>query len=247
VKETSESAVGDGRTQLASALTASLIARYYYPVGHVDLFITERCNLRCPYCFVENKKAKDISLETAFNAIDFILKHSAEGASIGILLFGGEPFIRFDLMKSITLYAVATAQREGRSFYFTVTTNGTLLDRQKLAFCRDYGIKFLLSLDGEPESHNLNRKFANGRGSFEVIAGKIPLMKCYQPWLSAWVTPTAEAIAGVVKDSDLCADYIIPSAFNRTVAKHVATSVAKAAHKTGVARRMPKGTSIYHV
>jgi uncharacterized protein len=175
-------------TGLASTVARSLIARYYYPIGHVDLFITERCNLRCPYCFVEGKKARDISLETTFKAIDFILKHSAEGASIGILFFGGEPFIRFDLMRSITLSAVATAQREGRSFYFTVTTNGTLLDAEKLAFCRDYGIKFLLSLDGGAESHNLNRKFANGRGSFETIAARIPLMKRYQPWLGARVS-----------------------------------------------------------
>lgn len=57
----------------------------------------------------------------------------------------------------------------------------------------------------------------------------------------------AEAIASIVKDAELSPDYIIPSAFNRTVAKHVASAVAKAAHKTGVARRMPKGTSIYQV
>jgi len=200
VKETSESAVGDGRSQPASALTASLIARYYYPVGHVDLFITERCNLRCPYCFVEGKKARDIKLETAFKAIDFILKHSAEGASIGILFFGGEPFIRFDLMRSITLYGVATAQRAGRSFYFTVTTNGTLLNEEKLAFCRDYGIKFLLSVDGGPESHNRNRKFADGRGSFDTIAARIPLMKRYQPWLGARVTPTPETVGRLCED-----------------------------------------------
>ena len=57
----------------------------------------------------------------------------------------------------------------------------------------------------------------------------------------------AEAIAGVVKKQELSPEYIIPSAFNRTVGKKVASAVAKAAHKTGVARRMPKGTSIYHV
>ncbi len=57
----------------------------------------------------------------------------------------------------------------------------------------------------------------------------------------------AEAIAGIVSKDELSAEYIVPSVFNRKVGKHVATAVARAAHKTGVARRLPKGTSIYHV
>ena len=57
----------------------------------------------------------------------------------------------------------------------------------------------------------------------------------------------AQAIAETISDEDLSPDYIVPSVFNRTVAKRVATAVARAAHKTRVSRRMPKGTSIYHV
>ncbi len=57
----------------------------------------------------------------------------------------------------------------------------------------------------------------------------------------------AYAIANIVGKDELSADYIIPSVFNRKVFKHVATAVARSAHKSGLARRMPKGTSIYHV
>ncbi len=56
----------------------------------------------------------------------------------------------------------------------------------------------------------------------------------------------AEAIASLVDDHELAADYIVPSVFNRRVAKQVATEVARAARASGVARRLPKGTSIYH-
>jgi len=57
----------------------------------------------------------------------------------------------------------------------------------------------------------------------------------------------AHAIADVVKKDELAPEYIIPSAFNRTVCKVVAVAVARAAHKTRVAHRMPKGTGIYHL
>jgi malate dehydrogenase (oxaloacetate-decarboxylating) len=47
----------------------------------------------------------------------------------------------------------------------------------------------------------------------------------------------AQAIAGVVGDDELHAEYIIPSVFNREVVKAVALAVARAAEATGVARR----------
>ena len=46
----------------------------------------------------------------------------------------------------------------------------------------------------------------------------------------------AHAIASVVTDDELHADYIIPSAFQRDVAPAVAKAVAEAAVRTGVAR-----------
>jgi malate dehydrogenase (oxaloacetate-decarboxylating) len=47
----------------------------------------------------------------------------------------------------------------------------------------------------------------------------------------------AHAIARVIPDDELHADYIIPSVFNRRVADSVAQAVADAAVATGVARR----------
>ncbi|HSR52169.1 MAG TPA: NAD-dependent malic enzyme [Acidobacteriota bacterium] len=54
----------------------------------------------------------------------------------------------------------------------------------------------------------------------------------------------AMAIAQVITEEELSRDYIIPSAFNRKVYKQVAAAVAKAAHRSGVAHRMPKGIHI---
>jgi len=45
----------------------------------------------------------------------------------------------------------------------------------------------------------------------------------------------AKAIADIVSDTELCADYIIPSPLNRHVAPAVAAAVADAARKSGVA------------
>ena len=47
----------------------------------------------------------------------------------------------------------------------------------------------------------------------------------------------AHAIAGTIADTELSADYVVPSVFNRAVAPAVAAAVAQAAEETGVARR----------
>lgn len=46
------------------------------------------------------------------------------------------------------------------------------------------------------------------------------------------------AIAELVNEENLHADYVIPDPFDRRVAAHVAAAVAKAAIETGVARKM---------
>jgi malate dehydrogenase (oxaloacetate-decarboxylating) len=52
----------------------------------------------------------------------------------------------------------------------------------------------------------------------------------------------AHAIADMVRDDELTPDYVIPSVFNRRVAKQVARAVVAAARESGVARRVRKST-----
>ena len=65
------------------------------------------------------------------------------------------------------------------------------------------------------------------RGAFDVRASEIN---------EEMKMAAAEAIAGLISDEELSADYIIPKAFDARVGKAVAEAVAEAARKTGVAR-----------
>jgi malate dehydrogenase (oxaloacetate-decarboxylating) len=53
----------------------------------------------------------------------------------------------------------------------------------------------------------------------------------------------AEAIASVVSSRELREDYVIPSAFNRAVARNVARAVAEAAYRTGAGVRQRKSAA----
>lgn len=65
------------------------------------------------------------------------------------------------------------------------------------------------------------------RGTFDVRASEIN---------EEMKLAAAEALANLISDEELSADYIIPKAFDPRVGKAVAAAVAEAARKTGVAR-----------
>ena len=65
------------------------------------------------------------------------------------------------------------------------------------------------------------------RGTFDVRASDIN---------EEMKMAAAEALAGLISDEELTADYIIPKAFDPRVGPTVAAAVAEAARKTGVAR-----------
>ena len=65
------------------------------------------------------------------------------------------------------------------------------------------------------------------RGTFDVRASDIN---------EEMKMAAAEALAGLISDEELSADYIIPKAFDPRVGPTVAAAVAEAARKTGVAR-----------
>jgi len=177
---------------VAKAFGQLLCERAFQEIRIIDVLITENCNCRCDYCFIEGKRPKRMTEEIVRATVDFLLGKSRSLRRVELLLFGGEPLTAFDLMQVAVEYGDYEAAMTGKRVSYSMTTNGTLFNEEKLKFCRDHGIRFLLSIDGDEETHNAHRKFANGRGTYSAVAKKIPLMKQYQPWLGARVTPTPE-------------------------------------------------------
>ena len=75
----------------------------------VCLNIIHGCNLRCKYCFADegeyNGHKGVMSLETAKQAIDYVVKRSGPRRNIEIDLFGGEPTMIMGTIKEIIAYA----------------------------------------------------------------------------------------------------------------------------------------------
>ena len=140
------------------------------------LNLTQKCNLKCKYCFV-TQQPKEMDYKTAKDAVDFYAKNALDNLDIpDITFFGGEPLLKFEyIIKPLVEYI---RKRYG-DFEISVTTNGTLLDEEKLKFLRDNNVGLLLSIDGDKETQNHNRPFHSGKGSFDEI--DVDLILKYYP------------------------------------------------------------------
>ena len=109
-------------------------------------------------------------------AIDFLCEHSCDSKIVYIGFYGGEPLLAFPLLQKCVQYAKQRLQ--GHTIRFTMTSNGTLLTEEIVAFCNDNEVGILLSIDGSKEAHDKNRIFAHDNsGTFDTIMSKVRMVK----------------------------------------------------------------------
>jgi len=98
----------------------------------------------------------------------------------GLLFYGGEPLLERQLIYDVVDYTKGIRKKTGHTFYYKMTTNGTLLDEEFLKFTKDVNLTIGFSCDGPAQ--NTCRKFHDGSGSLAVLEEKIPLLLKYQPY-----------------------------------------------------------------
>ena len=140
------------------------------------LHVAHTCNLNCSYCFASQGKYKGdralMSFETGKRAFDFLIENSGTRRNLEVDFFGGEPLMNWDVVVKLVEYARSVEKEHNKNFRFTLTTNGVLLDDEKIDFLNKHMSNVVLSLDGRQEIHDHFRKDYSGNGSYEVIVPK---------------------------------------------------------------------------
>lgn len=146
------------------------------PIKAICLNVSHDCNLRCKYCFASkgdfNCKREIMSLDTAKKAIDFLVSHSGNIKNLEMDFFGGEPLMNFDVVKETVKYARSLEKKYSKNFRFTLTTNGLLLDDDKIDFINKEIYDVVLSLDGRKETNDKFRVTKTGTGSYDLVLPK---------------------------------------------------------------------------
>ncbi|MFB0921151.1 MAG: thioether cross-link-forming SCIFF peptide maturase [Oscillospiraceae bacterium] len=140
------------------------------------LHVAHTCNLSCEYCFASQGKYHGeralMSFEVGKQALDFLIANSGKQKNLEVDFFGGEPLMNWDVCKRLVSYARSREEETGKSFRFTLTTNGILVDDEVIDFANREMNNVVMSLDGRREIHDRLRKTQNGKGSYDLIVPK---------------------------------------------------------------------------
>ncbi len=148
---------------------------------------TYQCNLRCPYCFQDHMRT-DPAYSHLLRVMDktmvdrLLLGMRSIEAAHGITedveymrsihFFGGEPLLAAS--KPIVEYWIRHLKEMG-PVDLSATTNATEIGSYRDLLGKD-GIKMLqITLDGPKAEHDRRRIYADGSGSFELIADNIKM------------------------------------------------------------------------
>ena len=152
----------------------------------VDVAITNRCNLKCKYCFHFGSDG-DVKEELPTQEWLTFFDELKRNAVLNMTIQGGEPFCRDDLKELIC----GIAQRNIR---FGILTNGSLItgDMARLLASTRRCDQVQVSIDGaSSEVHDYNR----GKGSFTAALNGIRILKKYGIHLAVRVTITKHNLA----------------------------------------------------
>ncbi len=177
------------RPEISSCIKSAGDVKYLLKTGlnQIILDLTTKCNLRCKYCtfsghylYRRTHGNSDMTFETAKKAIDFFIeksKNNQNELSPAITFYGGEPLLRFDLIKDVVELIKTYGLYE--KYQYSLTTNGILLTDEVLEYFVQNNISILVSLDGGKEQHDRHRVFGNGGGTFDKIMRNLRKVKKY--------------------------------------------------------------------
>ena len=157
-----------------------------------NLFVTQRCNLRCAYCSSPQKHTPELSTAQWRDVIGQL----ADLGCRRVTILGGEPLLRPDLGEIVT-YA------RNRGIGVVVTSNGLLVPR-RIESLRDVDT-LVLSLDAPGDANDALR----GRGVFAAVVAAIEAARAHgipvklNAVLSAVTAPHLDDLLAFCEQHDL--------------------------------------------
>jgi sulfatase maturation enzyme AslB (radical SAM superfamily) len=114
-------------------------------ISALTLVLTEKCNFSCPYC-PQRRGKKTLKIEDIATFLDFLEPRLAKEVWLGF--YGGEPLLAWPLVEQTVAYI---EEKYMNRFRFSLTTNGSLLEKKHISFFKEKRFELVLSYDGQAQ------------------------------------------------------------------------------------------------
>lgn len=181
-------------------------------IRYITFVVTERCPLRCTYCYEDHdrhKHGKTMTKETGRQIVDFIFDEQKINGYFdhnkvkGVVLdfIGGEPLLEIDLIDYIVDYfkykAILLKHHWLNSFMINISSNGVLYFTEKVQKFLNKNkdlVSLGITIDGNKDLHDACRVFPDGSGSYDIVSKAIKAQSNLQCTTTTKITLSPENI-----------------------------------------------------
>ena len=128
-------------TELVLAQYSNDMYNYLSNKVEATIMLTNLCNLNCVYCYESNKSKREINVDIACSIINKEMLLDDGYECIEFNLFGGEPFLKFDIIKAIYLYL--ESKKYNKEWKIGIITNGSVTYNCDVIFVDFYNTVFV--------------------------------------------------------------------------------------------------------
>lgn len=160
------------------SLSATPIRESFKPIiTGFRIVLTEACNFACPDCFSttairrNGDRLRSMRMDTLHHVVRQIVPFGRE-REITLHFFGGEPLLRFDLIKiAVTICEEAVAKKLMTRPRYAVTTNGSVLNNEITDFMREHRFRVGVSVEETKAVHNKIRvQYRQNSPTFDLVS-----------------------------------------------------------------------------
>ncbi len=169
---------------------------------HINFLIkpaSSLCNLRCKYCFYadeavnrENESMGKMTETTALTLIKEGFSSIESGGTISFAFQGGEPTVAGLHFFEFFVKTARSLCPSDVNIYFSIQTNGTLLDEKWAKLFHDEGFLVGISLDGYKDIHDINRVDAEKNGTWNRVTKAVTMLRKYKVETNALCVVTGQ-------------------------------------------------------
>lgn len=167
--------VDDEKDEVTIYMNQLFQRRFSKKTYHMIINPTMDCNLSCWYCYEHHISDSSMN-ENIINAIikNIQLNYDENRFSkLIISFFGGEPFLKFSIVKNILEGVKMISEENDFSLVVTFTTNATIIKDEHITFLKKFHPEFQITLDGNREEHNKTRFLSSRKESYSLIISNI--------------------------------------------------------------------------
>ena len=142
------------------------------PVGN-------NCNLGCVYCYAMPFRTQNLKVLSK-ELLKKIIKESLEITDNLIITWhGGEPtIVGLQYLKDY-MKILVELKKDGQNVVNMIQTNATLIDEEFAKFFKENNFIVSVSIDGEKNTHDRNRYYSKGYGSYDMTMKGVNNLRKY--------------------------------------------------------------------